>query len=533
MRLLLIFLSLFFFNNSYCQNTVGLIESSPDNVSDGYTLFSPMGQLKTFLINNDGQIVNSWQSEFVTGFTVYLDEEGNLFRGGQYGPEGAINGPGGGGVIEKFDWDNNLLWQYFYSDSEKRHHHDFEVLPNGNIIIIGWELKSETESVENGRLPGTLDEGELFACHLVEVKPSGATGGDIVWEWYVWDHLIQDNDPSKRNYGSVSEHPELIDINYFTSVRKSWNHINYVDYNAEQDLIMLSAHAYSEVWIIDHSTSSEEAASHSGGFYGRGGDLLYRWGNPQAYKKGDDQDRKLFSQHFTHWIPEGLPNAGEIMLFNNGEFRESNYSSIDIFDPGTFTYNNTGLFEPLAFTSSYTSNPQEDFFSLRFSSAQQLPNGNILICEGAKGNLFEVNSSGERVWLYVNPVNPEQVYKQGDIAVGNTVFMAHKYSIEFNGFNGKDLSPKGFIELYDQVTSNDLNKDINTTTLEIYPNPASRQLVIKGSIGNIITIKNVAGQELMSIELTQKSQVINIEQLPDGLYHIHSPNGRVVRLIIN
>ena len=86
-------------------------------------------------------------------------------------------------------------------------------------------------------------------------------------------------------------------------------HTNAVAYNAELDQIMLSIHAFSEVWIIDHGTTTEEAASHSGGKRGKGGDLLYRWGNPRAYRTGTNVDQRLFAQHNAHWIPEGLPGA--------------------------------------------------------------------------------------------------------------------------------------------------------------------------------------------------------------------------------
>ena len=72
----------------------------------------------------------------------------------------------------------------------------------------------------------------------------------------------------------------------------------------------MSVCAFSEFWIIDHGTTTAQAAGHTGGRRGRGGDLLYRWGNPRAYRAGTKADRKLFAQHNAHWIPKGLPGAG-------------------------------------------------------------------------------------------------------------------------------------------------------------------------------------------------------------------------------
>jgi hypothetical protein len=48
------------------------------------------------------------------------------------------------------------------------------------------------------------------------------------------------------------------------------NHINSVAYNPELDQIMLSVREYCEVWIIDHGTTTAEAASHKGGKRGKG-----------------------------------------------------------------------------------------------------------------------------------------------------------------------------------------------------------------------------------------------------------------------
>ena len=95
-----------------------------------------------------------------------------------------------------------------------------------------------------------------------------------------------------------------MDINYLgnqpTGVA-DWMHANAVDYNEDLDQIMISAREFNEVWIIDHSTSTAEAASHSGGMYGKGGDLLYRWGNPEAYGRGDSTDRVSKQSTYCHF----------------------------------------------------------------------------------------------------------------------------------------------------------------------------------------------------------------------------------------
>jgi len=260
-----------------------------------------------------------------------------------------------------------------------------------------------------GRNPGTMDSGQLWPDFIIEVKPTGPTSGDIVWEWHVWDHLIQDYDPSKPNYGVVAEHPELIDINFLglAEHEADWNHINSIDYNEKYDQILLSVRNFCEVWVIDHSTTTQEASGHTGGNSGKGGDLLYRWGNPQTYKTGEASNQKFFGQHDAKWIDSGYPGAGDILVFNNGVGRPGGeYSSVDEFvppvdDQGFYNYTPGVSFGPDEQLWIYTAEPNE-FFSDYISGAQRLPNGNTLICDGAHGSLFEVTFDKKIVWLYTN-----------------------------------------------------------------------------------------------------------------------------------
>jgi len=162
-------------------------------------------------------------------------------------------------------------------------------LPSGNVLLLVWELKSAEETVAAGRRP-ELVNGPWLVDALVEIKPTGKETGDVVWEWHSWDHLIQDHDSSRANHGDVAAHPELIDINFgstiiseFTAANASptedvkkksdlntlrsigylgaptargnpaaipdWTHVNAVAYNPELDQIMLSARLQR---VLDH-----------------------------------------------------------------------------------------------------------------------------------------------------------------------------------------------------------------------------------------------------------------------------------------
>src|SRR5262249_38315392 len=158
-----------------------------------------------------------------------------------------------------------------------------------------------------------------------------------------------------------------------------------------------------------HSTTKAEAAGHKGGRGGKGGDLLYRWGNPRAYRAGTKADQKLFMQHNAHWIPKGYPGEGHLLLFNNGNGRQGgNYSSVDelvlpVDAQGRYACKPGAAYGPDKPVWSYAAPNKSDFYSSFISGTQRLPNGNTLICSGANGTIFEVTPSKEVVWKYVNP----------------------------------------------------------------------------------------------------------------------------------
>ncbi len=512
----------------------------------GYTLIAPLRSTKTYLIDLEGRVVREWNSQYTAGQEAYLLENGHLLRAAHVAPDEAFfAGASQGGRIQEFTWDGELVWDFKFHDEQRFRHHAITRMPNGNIMMIVWERKTAQECIAAGVDPKSAGDGEILVDSLVEVKPNGPTGGDIVWEWHIWDHLIQDHDATKANFGDVAAHPELIDANYARrdggffgnfarggrrrdrdnsrsrdngdqpnpqetddAVRRlqglgyvgtapdrgrgpampisDWTHVNGVSYNAQLDQIMLSPREFNEVWIIDHSTTTEEAKGHTGGRSGKGGDLLYRWGNPQTYRAGSAEDQQLFSQHDTHWIPEGLPGAGNMLVFNNGGRRpEGDYSSVDevilpVNGDGNYEKKPNEPYGPTAPHWSYTAKNPEDFNAPLMSGAQRLSNGNTLICGGFSGEIFEVTPEKEIVWRYFTPSDETEGGANfgppggrggpggpgpnfgppggdrrgrgpggfggfggfgGGVPGSAGVFRAYKYGIDYAGLRGKDLTP--------------------------------------------------------------------------------------------
>ena len=403
------------------QNTVGLLSYDPALSYDGYNLIYPHNQSTVFLLNNCGQVIHQWEDDenIRPGNTAYLLDDGRLLKTKRLSDfsNDPIWAPGAGASVEIRDWENNLEWSFTLNDSVARLHHDIEPMPNGNILMIAWERKTKVEAIAAGRDSLTLDEGELWPDYLIEVDPQLDS---IVWEWHAWDHLIQDFDSSQANFGIVEDHPELIDINFDNDANPDWLHINAIDYNEGLDQIMLCVPFLNEVWIIDHSTSRENASGSIGGLSGRGGDLLYRWGNPQAYRGSVPEDQLLFNPHDAHWIDDFLdlsnPDFGKIIVFNNQAGLD--FSQVNVITPPWDMYSwaytlDQRTWGPINYDLTIQHPTRTKLFSSGLSSAQVLPNGNFLICSGRQGYSFEITPSNQIVWEYITPLRAGTPVDQG------------------------------------------------------------------------------------------------------------------------
>ena len=447
------------------ERGAGLTLIEPDAAA-GYTLFAARHSQKIYLIDPLGRVAHTWNlKDNLPERTIHhanLLDNGNLLIMTSH-PHRAL---------AELDPRGGIVWQYNVAD---RIHHDFLKLPNGNVLVIVQGLKTREQAIAAGANPEFVSERGLNYDYLLEVRPAGKSGGDVVWEWSFWDHLVQDFDPTKPNYGAIAEHPELIDINFlletiikrFRATDMTHLNTNTVAYNPELDQIMLSPRNFSELWVIDHSPSTEEARGHAGGNSGMGGDLLYRWGNPRAYGHGDAGDQRLFWQHQTHWIPPGLPGAGNILLFNNGnEFvgYQRGYSSIDEIVPPTDGYRYRRAADspylPAEPAWTYIAEPPSDFYASILSGVQRLPNGNTLIADGPAGTIFQVTPDGKTAWKYIVPPHYRiSLWQDADAPawlthedpdggriIRNPVYRAYWYPPDYPGLQYLDIAPGAYLE---------------------------------------------------------------------------------------
>ncbi|HSU51762.1 MAG TPA: aryl-sulfate sulfotransferase [Segetibacter sp.] len=426
-----------------------------EGLAEGYLIHAVPNSSLVNLVNRKGEVVHQWKGNYSI-LNAYLQNDGSLIQGAE-DPDFPVFGCCGPyGRLQKIDWNGKMLWDFEYANEDHIVHHDFAVMPNGHILAIANEAMQYDKAIAMGRKPEKTPKSGPWSEKIIEIEPQGKTGGKVVWEWHLWDHLIQDFDAKKANYGKLADHPELLNFNLghplpppvtqevlddlkakgiehrnttLDNRGSDIYHLNAIKYNPELDQIVFSSQGISEIFIIDHSTTTQQAASHKGGRYGKGGDILFRWGNPQNYKRGDSTDRKLFGQHDVRWIEKGCPGAGDLTVFNNYPPNEidwsnmgntgNNYSAVyEIAPPvdknGKYLLEKDKPFGPEKPVWKYMASDTLSFFSSFISGAQRMENGNTFINQGAKARFFEVTKDGKIVWEYLNPYHGDIRKPNGD-----------------------------------------------------------------------------------------------------------------------
>lgn len=468
---------------------------------DGYALYNLQNQNTSYLIDKDGNIAHSWSCNVACNYTVLLKPNGNIVRGGKYASN-QLNGAAVGGMVQEIDPAGTIVWEYIYSSSDHCSHHDITLLDNGNVILTAWEVKTSAECIQAG-----VDNpaNEQWPTHFIELQPDGNGSATIVWEWHMFDHLIQDHDATKDNYGVVADHPELMDANLLSvgggpgggpggpgGGGYDWFHVNGVDYNADLDQLVFSSRFTSEIYIIDHSTTTAEAASHSGGNSGMGGDFIYRWGNPSNYG-GAGSQTIAEAVHDPRWIEDdGRPNGGMIQFFNNsgGVGGSSVIDAIQAPENG-FTYTFAGnSFGP----SNYDWRHECIVSSSGQSAQNRMSNGNTFVNVSGE-YMYEVDANDNLVWQY---------------AAGPT--KAFRYECDDPGviaLLGED--PCGLLSLSEQKMSE----------ISLYPNPSEGIFQIDG-VNMIDQEVQITVRDLYGSIVTQISNgnQIDLTNNSNGVYFV-------------
>ena len=462
------------------QGPTELLYCDATNAFGGYTLFG-VGN-RTFLLDLQGRVVHTWP----VGTNPHLLDNGNILDAGKDDPSGFQG-------FKEVDWDGKTVWEYTEKRAGYAPHHDWVRIFNKKLnapttLYIANKSISTEQAIAAGADPKKLsnrDEGQMDAIVEVDMQ------GNVIWEWCFFDHVVQDIDATKPNYvgagKTIADYPGRININMpGKPLKRDWLHCNSLDYNATSGHLVINS-VQGELYVIDHDGTfiAGDAKSSIAKAASPAGDFLYRFGDPARYAQGDPPrvlenwdsatsgHKQMGGSHDASWIPPGLPGAGHLMVFNNGQYlyqRTPGSSILEINpfldatgrDTGKYvnppaagyrreTYDHDTHNEPRQISKqvvwSYRSINSHGFFSHIGSSGQRLPNGNTFICSDTEGHFFEVTADGKLVWEYINPVTRDGAVKiLGDaLPMVNSAFRAFRYPVDHPAFKDRDLTPNGTI----------------------------------------------------------------------------------------
>ncbi|QDT30834.1 alkyl sulfatase dimerization domain-containing protein [Thalassoglobus polymorphus] len=426
----------------------------PDELYQGYLFWHQADELATDVVNYamlldaEGKVVHRWDTDLTGGgHTSYLLKSGGLLRMGIRDRKYVAGQPvAATDTLQVTDKTGKAIWELRaetidFNGNKITFHHDMLPMPNGNILVLIYEEISPNEAVAAGWSAG---KGKtVWSDGVLEIKPDlDENSYEVVWYWRFIDHMVQDQDTKAGNYGVIADHPEKIDGHFpesYAPMNAVRQHLNSLDYHSGMDQIVVSSLIYNEIWVIDHSTTIEQAASSAGGRRGKGGDLLFRYGNPAAYARGTEKDRLFQNQHDANWIDEGLPGAGNILVFNNNTDTSSmarlgnggaaaavsqeqlkgisNVHEINptVDDDRRYVPDQSGTFQArqIWFWTS------DDFFAPFQGGARRLPNGNTLLTDTVGRRVWEVAPDGDVVVRYKGPAPNFKAFKYSAEQVAN------------------------------------------------------------------------------------------------------------------
>ncbi|MEL6389610.1 MAG: arylsulfotransferase family protein [Bacteroidota bacterium] len=512
------------------ERTVGVLEVAPE-AYERVQIIPSLDQPYAALINLCGEVLQEWDLDYL-GRTAHFLSDGRLLVSGRI-DDGTFGRPGKTGALQIRSWDNQLLWETTFTAGRYGAHHDVLVTPEETIFVLVWERIDSSQAIQAGRDTGTV-ASDIWPEAILEIDPVGSDTFDIVWEWHAWDHLIQDRDSSLANFGVISEHPERFDVNRRTRFDDDWMHANSLSYDPIKDEIIINSRDWNEFWIIDHSTTSAEARGSTGGRSGRGGDLLYRWGNPMNYGRGDSTDQRLYAQHDATFNPDRSDTEGLIIsAFNNNSGIAAPSEAVELIVPlsdGDYPkLVGDDSYAPDDFIFRYSGDPEGVFDSRVMGSYERLPNGNILTTTSLRGEYYEFTPEGDLAWHYRNPINLFGIAAQGD-TVNGRVFHAYPYELDDPVFDGRDLRPiretlesdsEGLCDcpfslIVSTSTIPAVDDDMSITIL------ASKEIEIRFDTkeSRSIVIYSLEGQEVYRQVHEDQRVAVPLGILPTGMYAV-------------
>jgi hypothetical protein len=369
----------------------GVTRYDPKLTYNSYVIFDAPDQ-KTHLIDMNGHEVHRWPKP---GFPAYIIDP--ALNGGVRGHvlvQLESTDQAGAGIVPgepaqfrnksigELNWAGDVVWSWGEKapDGAAKQHHDYRRLANGNTLVLAHWL----HPIPGFTLPKLLDDV------VYEVTPKG----DIVWRWVASEHLDELGfTPEQLKLVRESKSADFFHLNNMNQLGPNkWAEAG--DQRFNPDNILVDARNANFIIIINKKT----------------GHVVWELGPNYPHPAGPQSTAtprpvdQISGQHDAHLIEEGLPGAGDLIVFDNQG--EGGYPAVPL---GVNSGSRVLEINPVSkqivwqYTGEKSDRPGWTFYSSFISSARRLPNGNTLIDEGMNGRFFQITPAGQIVWEYVSP----------------------------------------------------------------------------------------------------------------------------------
>ncbi|HJO37562.1 MAG: aryl-sulfate sulfotransferase [Vicinamibacterales bacterium] len=396
----------------------------PDRAWSGYTVFDTPGDGGTALVDMNGNLVKRWTEVAAVPGPARVLPGGDVVGGATRRGRPYQETP----ALIQVNWDGETVWRFDRTELVEaegedptwmaRQHHDWQ--REGSPA--GYYAPGAEPLVDRGRtlilsrrevLRPEITDKLLLDDYIVEV----AWDGDVVWEWLPSDH-VEEFGFSEAARNAIYRFPGWNE----TRGSAEWLHINSMSYVGPNRWYEGGDERFHPDNVLWGSRDANVI-----GITDRSGAIVWRMGPDYRDHPALAELGQIIGQHHPHIIPEGLPGAGYLLVFDNGGasgYGEPNPAAPTGRNVAGRHYSRVLEINPVTFEKAWEysigGSERIRFLSNYVSSAQRLPNGNTLITEGAGGRIFELTTDSEIVWEYVSP------YFADDPVRTNRIFRAYR-----------------------------------------------------------------------------------------------------------
>jgi hypothetical protein len=239
-------------------------------------------------------------------------------------------------------------------------HHEFLLLPSGDIVTLGWTQR-------------TVDVGGTATRYAGDMLMVLDQDLQVVWTWDAFDHLDAHRAPILGELCGPGPCPLIGAVD--------WLHENAVSWSPADGNLLVSVRHQDWVIKIDYANGTGD------------GHVIWRLGKDGDFAVSSNDPSPWFShQHYSHYLDDST-----LILFDNGNTRQA-------VDPYAHSRGQVWKLDEDARTATLVVNLDLGNYSPELGTAERMPNGNYVFDSGSQGGgLFgqsiEMLPDGTKVYV--------------------------------------------------------------------------------------------------------------------------------------